>query len=253
MKIVQIQQNISWADPAGNRAHLEQLLSGVEDADLVVLPEMFSTGFATEPQGIAEPEPSDSLAWMKKTAADLDCAIAGSIATYENGRYYNRFHFVTPDGESVSYDKHHLFTYSGEDKTFSAGDERCIVDWCGVRFLLIVCYDLRFPVWIRNRGDYDAIICVASWPETRRKAWDTLVRARAIENQCYVAAVNRCGTDPKCVYSGGTCFIDPYGNEISSASDYEEAVLESELDMEALEEFREKFPVLNDSDDFEIR
>lgn len=253
MKIVQIQQNISWADPSGNRSHVERLLSGVEDADLVVLPEMFSTGFVTDPQGIAEVSPSDSLEWMKKIAAEKDCAIAGSVATFENGCYYNRFHFVTPDGEVSCYDKHHLFTYGGEDKTFTAGSERCVVEWCGVRFLMIVCYDLRFPVWIRNRGDYDAILCVASWPESRRKAWDTLVHARAIENQCYVVAVNRCGTDPKCVYSGGTYFIDPYGNDISAAVDYEETVIESELDMEDLEEFREKFPVLNDSDDFVIR
>jgi len=252
MKTVLVQQNISWADPEGNRKHIDELLSGVEDADLVVLPEMFSTGFATDPAGIAENSPSGTLEWMKSKAADLDAAIAGSVATCEDGKYFNRFHFVMPDGETVSYDKHHLFTYGGEHLTFTPGTDRCIVEWCGVRFLLIVCYDLRFPVWIRNRSDYDAIICVASWPETRRDAWDTLVRARAIENQCYFLAVNRCGTDPKCVYSGGTAFVDPCGRVLASAPDYEEAVIEGELDMEELEEFRAKFPVLTDSDNFTL-
>jgi len=253
MKAVLIQQNISWADPEGNRRHLDELLSKVEDADLVVLPEMFSTGFATEPSGIAEPAPSATLEWMKAKAQEMDSVIAGSVATVEDGKFFNRFHFVTPDGEVASYDKHHLFTYGGEHNSFSAGNDRCIVEWCGVRFLLIVCYDLRFPVWIRNRGEYDAILCVASWPEPRRSAWDTLVKARAIENQCYMLAVNRCGTDPKCVYSGGTAFVDPYGNIQASAPDYEEAVIEAELDMEALEEFREKFPVLHDADGFELK
>lgn len=253
MKVVLLQFNISWADPAANRARVDELLSGVSDADLIVLPEMFSTGFATEPQGIAEESPSPTLGWMKERAAALDSAICGSIALHEDGKYYNRFYFVTPDGECVSYDKHHLFTYSGEHLRFTKGDRRCVLEWCGVRFLLLVCYDLRFPVWIRNREDYDAILCVASWPKPRRAAWDCLVRARAIENQCYVAAVNRVGLDPSCEYSGGTAFINPYGDVIASLADYEEGVVEAELDMESLEEFREKFPVLSDADQYEIK
>lgn len=253
MKVVLLQFNISWADPAGNRSRVEKLLDGVADADLIVLPEMFSTGFATEPDGIAEESPSESLEWMKAKAAELDAAICGSIALHEDCKYYNRFYFVAPDGEYASYDKHHLFTYGGEHLRFTRGEHRCTVEWCGVRFLMLVCYDLRFPVWARNCGDYDAILCIASWPKPRRGAWDCLVRARAIENQCYVAAVNRVGLDPTCEYSGGTAFINPYGEVVAKLDDYEEGVVEAELDMEALEEFREKFPVLMDADQFELR
>lgn len=253
MKVVLLQFNISWADPAANRSRVDKLLSGVSDADLIVLPEMFSTGFATEPEGVAEEAPSGTLEWMKAKAAETDSAICGSIALHEDGKYYNRFYFVAPDGEYVSYDKHHLFTYGGEHLRFTSGGSRCVVEWCGVRFLMLVCYDLRFPVWIRNRGDYDAILCVASWPKPRRGAWDILVRARAIENQCYVAAVNRVGLDPTCEYSGGTAFINPYGEVAAALDDYEEGVVEAELDMEALEEFRDKFPVLLDADQFEIK
>jgi len=202
LKIALFQQDIIWADPVANRAKLESVLQKAAGADLCVLPEMFSTGFATVPEGIAEEAPSQTLEWMKLTAAQNGMAIAGTIALHENGKYYNRFYFVKPDGEVASYDKRHLFTYGGEDKTFAAGSSRCVVEWKGVRFLLLICYDLRFPVWIRNRKDYDAIICVASWPTVRRKAWDALLKARAIENQCFVAAVDRTGNDPSCSYSG---------------------------------------------------
>ncbi len=253
MRVALVQQNIVWACPEDNRTHLEELLKGAEGCDLCVLPEMFSTGFATNPVGIAEPAPTASLRWMKTQSARMNCAIAGSISTFENGAFYNRFHFVKPDGSVTTYDKHHLFTYSGEDKTFEAGKERRIVEWKGVRFLMIVCYDLRFPVWIRNRKDYDAILCVASWPDTRRKAWDTLIRARAIENQCFLGAVNRVGADPSCHYSGGTAFIDPYGDTQSFVEDGVEGVCCADLDMSVLNAFRTKFPVLNDADDFEMK
>lgn len=252
MKAVLIQQDIVWADPQSNRSHIEALLEGVKNPDIVVLPEMFSTGFATTPEGIAENWPTESLEWMKTKAAGMDCAFAGSIATFENGKYYNRFAFVKPDGSVTLYDKHHLFTYGGEDKRFTAGMKREVVEWRGVRFLLAVCYDLRFPVWLRNRKDYDALICVASWPSPRRKAWDALVRARAIEDQCFVLAVNRVGKDPSCVYSGGTALVDPYGNTMIAAEDERESVIEGEIDLAGLEAFRKSFPVLNDSDDFEL-
>lgn len=254
MKTVLVQQDIVWADPSANREHLDSILAGIGSADLVVLPEMFSTGFATCPEGIAEEAPvPKSLDWMKAAAARGSYAIAGSVAVHEGGKYYNRLYFVKPDGSVVKYDKHHLFTYSGEDKTFAAGSERCIVEWRGVRFLLIVCYDLRFPVWIRNRADYDAIICVASWPTPRRAAWDTLVRARAIENQCWMLAVNRAGTDPSCTYSGGTALIDPYGAPVAAAADNHEDVISGTLDLDLLAAFRSKFPVLHDADSFEIK
>lgn len=252
MKVVLFQQDIVWADPASNRSRIESALGNIPAPDLIILPEMFSTGFATSPEGIAEDAPSETFAWMKRMAAEMDCAFAGSVAICENGLYYNRFAFVKPDGNVTLYDKHHLFTYGGEDKRFTAGKGRVVVEWRGVRFLLSVCYDLRFPVWLRNRKDYDALICVASWPTPRRKAWDALLRARAIENQCFVLAVNRVGKDPSCEYCGGTALIDPYGATIAAAEDGMEAIIEGEIEMDRLDTFRKAFPVLNDSDDFEI-
>lgn len=252
MKVVIVQQDIIWAEPERNLAALDRIFTGLPEADLYILPEMFTTGFATEPEGIAEEFINGScrgLEWMKAKSAGLGCAIAGSIAVHENGRYYNRFFFVTPDSVE-SYDKHHLFTYSGEHRRYTAGDEKVIVNWKGWRIRLIVCYDLRFPKWIRNDGEkrYDALICVASWPERRAGAWKTLVRARAIENQCYMIAVNRAGKDPACVYSGDSAVIDPWGETVSACTPYVEDSTEAVLDMEKLTDFRRQFPVLEDAD-----
>ena len=239
MRIRYIQTDIIWADPKANLAALDRIFETIPEADLYVLPEMFTTGFATCPEGIAEAD-LEGLEWMKATAARRNCAIAGSISTKEDGKFYNRFYFVTPEWER-HYDKHHLFTYSGEHLRYTAGDSTLTVDWRGVRFRLIVCYDLRFPAWMRNTAEdpYDVLLCVASWPKPRAGAWKTLVRARAVENQCYVVAVNREGTDPACVYSGNSAMIDPYGEEVPNGS---------ELDLDDLRRFREKFPVLKDAD-----
>ena len=248
MKVTLVQQDIVWASPEANRRHLEDMLAHVSGTDLIVLPEMFSTGFATDPSDIAEEAPAPSLEWMKRLAREKDCAVAGSIALHEDGRYRNRFYFVTPDGGAVHYDKKHLFTYGGEHLTFTPGEQRVVVEWRGWRFLLLVCYDLRFPVWARSREDYDAIICVASWPEVSREPWDLQLRARAIENQCYVLGVDRTGTDPKCVYNGGTALVDPWGKVAASAPDGVECLLEAEMEKAALEGFRAAFPVLKDRD-----
>ena len=238
MKVAIIQTDIVWADPQANIEKFERLIDGQPGADLYVLPEMFTTGFATKPEGIAE-DKGLGFAWMKSVAARKDCAVAGSIATLEDGRYYNRFYFVTPD-KVWQYDKHHLFTYSGEHHHFTAGNEKVVAEWRGVRFRLAVCYDLRFPVWLRNgEPGYDALVVVASWPSPRAEAWKALLRARAIENQSYVIGVNRTGDDPGCHYSGDSAFIDAYGQDAS------------EIDMDALRAFREKFPVLKDADKFE--
>jgi predicted amidohydrolase len=185
---------------------------------------------------------------MKRMSAEADAAIAGSVAVEEQGRYYNRFYFVKPDGSVTYYDKRHLFTYGGEHLRFTAGEERVIVEWRGVRILLEVCYDLRFPIWARNRGDYDMILYVASWPTPRVKAWSALLVARAIENQCYVAGVNRVGEDPTCDYCGGSVIINPYGHTLAACADNTECEVSAEIDIEALEAFREKFPVLKDAD-----
>ena len=181
--------------------------------------------------------------------------MAGSIATEVDGRYYNRFYFVKPgdkDHEVAYYDKHHLFTYGGEHLRYTRGEERVVVEWRGVRFLLQVCYDLRFPIFARNkmndRPDYDCILYVASWPTPRVEAWRTLLLARAIENQCYVCGVNRVGQDPTCQCCGGSAFIDPYGVRQEEVPMNEKGLLTVHLDMESLNAFREKFPVLRDRD-----
>ena len=248
MKVTILQRNIEWANPVLNVQRAEEAIDRNAGADLYVLPEMFSTGFCTQPEGIAESCDSDTLKWMKRKATEIDAAIAGSVAVEQEGKYYNRFYFVKPDGSVTYYDKKHLFTYGGEHLRFTAGDERVVVEWRGVRILLEVCYDLRFPIWARNRGDYDMILYVASWPTPRVAAWSSLLVARAIENQCYVAGVNRVGTDPACEYYGGSVIIDPYGRTIASCADNTECEATAEVDMVALEAFREKFPVLKDAD-----
>lgn len=263
MRVTVLQQDIAWADGASNRDAATRAIASSPRSDVYVLPEMFSTGFTTDPAGIAEKD-SETLQWMQRKANELNAAIAGSVATQCADKYYNRFYFVMPScGQSeqegtginaVSYDKHHLFTYGGEDKKYTKGDDRVIVEWRGVRFLLQVCYDLRFPVFSRNSvGNcndmpYDCIIYVASWPESRRRVWDILLRARALENQCYVCGVNRVGSDPVCKYNGGSCIIDAYGRTIAECEDDKEASATADIDIEKLNAFRKKFPVLNDAD-----
>lgn len=252
MKITILQRDIVWANPEQNVTRADEALAGLPDADLFVLPEMFSTGFCTQPEGIAESDDSETLQWMKRKAAERNCALAGSVAVCQEGQYYNRFYFVTPDGAVHHYDKRHLFTYGGEHHRFTAGTERVVVSFRGVRILLAVCYDLRFPVWTRNRGDYDLMLYVASWPASRIEAWSTLLRARAIENQCYVAGVNRVGTDPACSYSGGSIILSPYGKTLAECPWQTESSASAEVDMEVLEQFRKKFPVLGDADAFTL-
>lgn len=252
MRITTLQQDILWGQPDTNVRHAQEVIDRLPDSDMFILPEMFSTGFVTKPEGIAETDHSDTLAWMKSVAQTRNCAMAGSVAVKSNGHFYNRFYFVEPDGKVTVYDKHHLFTYSGEDKFISPGDNRVVVTFRGVRILLEVCYDLRFPVWSRNRGDYDLILYVASWPKSRIDAWNTLLKARAIENQCFVAGVNRVGTDPACEYNGCSAILDPYGHVLAACEPSLEMTASADIDMTALYAFRAKFPVLNDADNFMI-
>lgn len=242
----------------GNHEMVHRAIAMAPQSELYVLPEMWSTGFATDPKDVAETSPTGSdddfpsLVWMRAEARQMDAAVAGSVAVQlADGTFRNRMYFVKPDGEFVYYDKRHLFTYGGEDKRYTAGDERVIVEWRGVRFLLQVCYDLRFPCFSRNSSGetaYDCAIYVASWPTPRIGVWDVLTKARAIENQCYVLATNRVGTDPVCSYSGGTAIIDAYGRTVSRMDDNVAGTITAELDMEKLVAFRKKFPVLNDTD-----
>ncbi len=255
MKISLLQLDIEWAMPEENHANAEELLRDLDESDVYVLPEMFSTGFATQPEGIAEKN-GETLQWMKKVASELNAAICGSVAVEEKDSitdkitYHNRFYFVKPNGEVTHYDKHHLFTYGGEHERYTPGEERVVVEFRGVRFLLQVCYDLRFPVFARNNDDvpYDVALYVASWPTSRIEAWNTLLHARAIENQCYVAAVNRVGSDIACEYSGGTMLIDPYGKNVVECDRDEQQAVTAEIDLHALTTFRKKFPVLADAD-----
>lgn len=255
MKITILQEDIVWANPEANCQAADRAIDNNKGSDLYVLPEMFSTGFATKPEGIAE-ENGYSLSWMRNKAAQMNAAICGSIATKEDGKYFNRFYFVEPDGKVTTYDKRHLFTFSGEDKTFVAGCKRPIIDYKGFHILPEVCYDLRFPVWSRN-APYDSdnhfhlIIYVASWPEVRQQAWDTLLRARAIENQCFVVGVNRVGKDPGNTYGGGSVILDPWGGTIISTKWEKTSAATADLDMAMLEGFQKAFPVLNDKDEFD--
>ena len=187
---------------------------------------------------------------MLRMAQELKGAVCGSVAVEEGGQYFNRFYFVKPNGDVASYDKHHLFTYADEHRRYTPGDERVVVEFRGVRFLLQVCYDLRFPVFSRNNEKipYDCAIYVASWPTSRQAVWDTLLHARAIENQCYVAGVNRVGQDESGRYCGGTLLVDPYGNTAAACPLDEDCAITVELDLQHLRDFRRKFPVLKDAD-----
>lgn len=259
MRVSVIQQNIIWGKPEDNIKHLDQLLGNGGDAELYVLPEMFTTGFATQEGAAVEsidPQTGSTigLEWLKKMAIERNAAFAGSIALDPgDGKLVNRLYFVKPDGTVIHYDKRHLFQFGGEHHRFNSGHKKVIVEYNGVRILLAVCYDLRFPVWLRNRGDYDMMLLVANWPLARRFAWDTLVRARAIENQCFVIAANRVGEDPACIYSGGSAIIGPYGEDLATAADNTETIITDNINLDHLREYMEKFPVLTDADAFEMK
>ena len=253
LKVALLQKEIAWGDPVKNRESFSNAISRCGRADLYILPEMFSTGFCSKSQFFAEPSGNSSLGWMKECALRFNAAIAGSIAIDEGGTCYNRFYFVKPNGETVFYDKRPLFTYGGEDNFFKGGKERRIIEYKGFRILLQVCYDLRFPVFSRNMQDYDLAIYVASWPASRAEVWSALLKARAIENQCYVIGVNRVGDDPESHYSGNSAVIDAYGHTVAACTPEKEDTVCAELDLAELEEFRKKFPVLEDRDIFELK
>ena len=241
-----MQRDIVWCDVERNFQQLETMLADVE-ADVVVLSEMFQTGFVTEPEGVADD--GRTLRWMLVAAKQIDAAIVGSVIVREDGQFFNRLYFVKPTGEVEWYDKHHLFSIGGEAEHFARGMERKVVEWRGVRYLLEICYDLRFPVWSRQRGDYDAIIYSALWPKPRREVWRTLLRARAIENQAYVVGVNRIGAEPGLEYAGDSAVIDAYGRTVVDLEN-RESVAVAEIDMDALSLFRGRFNVAVDADDY---
>lgn len=252
MKITLIQTDIVWSSPQDNIDRIEAVIKANGHSDLYVLPEMWATGFAIRPEGTAEPEDSSlALAWMKEKARQLGCAISGSLAVrVADGTFRNRHYFVTPSEDTtVFYDKRHLFTHGHEDEFYTCGQQPVIARWQGWRLLLQTCYDLRFPVFSRYglAGEYDAIVYVANWPDRRQLAWHTLVRARAIENQCYVMAVNRVGDDSMCHYAGGSAVIDPVGRTVAECATGEDQATTT-VSLEKLMEMRSHFLVLADRD-----
>ena len=244
-----IQAATRWHDPAGNRDDFEPLMASGAAADVIMLPEMFSTGFSMDSKTLAETMDGPTVLWMRERAESLGSVIAGSLIV-DDGGFFNRLIWATPDGGLQYYDKRHLFRMAGEDQYFSPGEERVIVSYQGWRLCLSVCYDLRFPVWLRNRGDYDALVCVANWPAARAAAWQTLLRARAIENQAYCIGLNIVGRDGSGLdYAGGSAVYAPDGEPLVLAGD-QACQAEATLDATALTALRQAFPVALDADSF---
>ena len=254
LSLALIQSATHWHDPDANREHFEPLVrASSERADLIVLPEMFSTGFTMESRTVAESMDGPTVSWLRQTAQDIDTAICGSVVITDQGQYFNRFVWAMADGGIGYYDKRHLFRMAGEHEHYDIGSPKTVFELCGWRICAMVCYDLRFPVWFRNEGDYDAIVCVANWPAARRDAWLTLLRARAIENQVYAAGVNLVGIDGNSVaYSGGTAAYGPDGEVLAERLD--DAGVEFVMfDADKLAQRREEFPVWRDADGFQIK
>jgi predicted amidohydrolase len=253
MKIALIQTHLIWENPTENRSHLAQKITGfMEDVDLIVLPEMFASGFTMNPKAVAETMTGETVAWLQHLAKAKDCAITGSLVIKENEKYYNRLVFVYPNGELKTYDKRHLFTLAGEDKVYTAGKEKLIIDYKGFRICPLICYDLRFPVFARNVEDYDLLLYVANWPKPRINAWDILLKARAVENMSYAIGVNRIGLDENQLeYVGHTQAVDFLGNYLLEPQETD-GVFIIELDKEKLLETRSKLGFLEDRDFFTV-
>ena len=252
MRVALVQAAPAWHDPAANRELFEQMIDTIDqDVDLVVLPEMFSTGFTMSAADVAETMAGETVAWVRDQASQRGFTIAGSIAI-KDGPCFNRLVWMPPDGRATMYDKRHLFRMAGEHEHYAAGRKRVVATLGGWRVCLSVCYDLRFPVWLRCRDDYDLLLCVANWPAARQTAWDTLLRARAVENQCYVVAVNRIGTDGNGVeYRGGSAVCDWNGHALAEGADGP-AVLYASLDLGAVRAYRRDFPAWRDADEFRV-
>ena len=253
IRVAICQVDMEWENTARNLKRLEPIVAAA-DADVVVLPEMFATGFKLRPACVAEPADGLVVTTMRRWAAQYGRAVVGSVVVAEQERFRNRMFFVKPSGETAWYDKRHLFRPGGEARDYTPGDRRVIVGYMGFRFLLLVCYDLRFPVWSRNTGnEYDLLIYVANWPIPRRKVWDILLQARALENISYVCGVNRIGKDGRDIpHSGGSVVYSPKGEVLATVPDNEEAIATASLNLSSLQEFRLKFPAWKDADEFVI-
>ncbi|RSC94850.1 amidohydrolase [Tenacibaculum singaporense] len=252
LKVALIQSDLVWENPTENRKRFEEKINSLSDKiDLIVLPEMFTTGFTMNASAVAETMEGETVQWLQNLAQEKSIAITGSIIISENNNFYNRLLFVHPSGKIDSYNKKHTFTLAGEHEVFSAGTERIIVDYKGWKICPLICYDLRFPVWARNTENYDLLLYVASWPKPRIEAWDSLLKARAIENMSYTIGVNRVGVDPnKYEYTGNTVCYDTLGNCLAKNNQGTEEILIVELNKQEQTKIRDRFCFLDDKDKF---
>ena len=253
MKIALIQAELIWENPSENRHLFEQKIDAVyAGTDLIILPEMFTTGFSMDPKPIAETMAGETVQWMQKMAFEKNCAVTGSVVIEENERYYNRLLFAFPDKEIAFYDKRHLFSLAGEHHKYTAGNKKLIVEYRNFKICLLICYDLRFPVFSRNTSDYDLLIFVAHWPISRISAWDALLKSRAIENMSYTVGVNRVGADANNYqYNGHSQAVDFMGHYVLEPQQ-DSGIFYVELDKQKQVEARQKFGFLNDADAFEL-
>jgi len=254
LNIAMIQSDLVWENPEQNRLNFSEKINAISDTvDLIVLPEMFTSGFTMFPQFVAETMDGKTIQWMQSLATAKSAAIVGSLVIIEHDNYYNRLVFVHPNGLIDTYDKRHTFTLAGEDKVYKKGNQKLIINYKGFKIRPLICYDLRFPVWSRISEDYDILLYVANWPKKRIKAWDTLLQARAIENMSYCIGVNRVGTDAhNNEYSGNSIAVDYLGNALTPLCENKEAVLYASFQKDALHTTRAKLPFLEDRDDFII-
>lgn len=254
MKAALIQSSLFWENSKANRNHFEvKINSLIEKVDLIVLPEMFSTGFTMNPEAVFETMEGETVLWMQSLAKAKKTAIAGSLVIKENDNFYNRLVFVFPSGELQFYDKRHSFTLAGEDKVYTSGNQKLIIEYLGWKICPQVCYDLRFPVFARNTEDYDLLLYVANWPKSRIQAWDILLKARSVENMCYTIGLNRVGFDNNNFeHNGHSQVVDFMGNYILEPQE-KEGIFIASLDKEKLAGARKNFGFLNDRDSFELK
>lgn len=254
LRVTTVQADLAWEDPVANKSHFEKALQlKPGETDLVILPEMFTTGFTMNAKKLYEYMDGPTLNWMADLAKSLNACVTGSIIIKEEDKFFNRLLWITPEGDIQYYDKRHLFSMAGEGIHYTAGKERLLVDLKGWKICPLICYDLRFPVFSRNRGDYDLLIFVANWPDKRNYAWKTLLQARAIENQCYVIGVNRVGTDGnQHDYSGDTMVVGPAYTQVLYHCANKEEIRTHMLSGNTLKAIREELPFLKDRDTFSI-
>ncbi|MCU0339367.1 MAG: amidohydrolase [Spirosomaceae bacterium] len=254
LSIALIQTALYWENPTANLAMLEEKIAGISSpVDIIVLPEMFTTGFTMKPALWAEPMNLTTFKWLRQMAAQANAVVTGSYVVSEGGQYFNRLVWMQPDGQFDTYDKRHLFRMGGEHLHYTAGQQRLVKEWRGWRICPLVCYDLRFPVWSRNVNlEYDLLLYVANWPAARRHHWNSLLTARAIENLSYVVAVNRTGDDGNGMAHAGDSSVIDFKGEVLFRADTEEQIHIHTLDHDALTTYRERFPAYMDADEFEI-